>query len=147
FRVGRDTAKHAARGIEIGGGAMRFAIYLRCFQRGAPGGVCRDGGRALFSVDETEPRRDHLVLRDDEHNPCSMSVVACASDTTLIESISVSRPCKEIGLWNALLEVMRMAPIVLYFPGDRPPLVADASVCEHLPRDMIKALGSPRVVE
>jgi len=126
---------------------MSFDIYLRCFQHGAPGGLSRDRVRALFPVDETESRRDHWVLRYDEHNTCSMSVVACASDTTLIESIAVSRPCKEIGLWNALLEVMRMAPIVLYFPGDRPPLVADASVCEHLPRDMIKALGSPRVVE
>ena len=49
-------------------------------------------------------------------------------------------------LWDALYEVMKLGKVVLYFPGDAPPLIADESVARHLPADMVKALGQPRRV-
>lgn len=43
------------------------------------------------------------------------------------------------------MAVMRLGPVVLYF-GDAPPLAANEITAEHMPEDMIEAMGRPRIV-
>jgi hypothetical protein len=64
----------------------------------------------------------------------------------LIDGFTVNRPCRDRRLWRALFQVMRMGPVVLYYPGGRSPLVALESATQMLPPDMVDALGQPRVV-
>jgi hypothetical protein len=42
---------------------------------------------------------------------------------------------------------MRLGHVVLYFPGDAPPLAASKETGAHLPGDMKEALGEPRCVQ
>jgi hypothetical protein len=126
---------------------MSGDIHLRCFQRGQPAGIPRQSLRSLFPIVQAESKRDSWVVRYDESNACSIGITACITDSSLIESLSVSRPCKDLRLWNGVLEAMRLGPVVLYCPGGTPPLVASAAVTMHLPPDMIKALGPPLVVQ
>jgi hypothetical protein len=128
------------------GGAVSFEVFLQCFEKGEPAGVPRDAIRPLFPVVEAESEPDYWCVRYDELNSCRISVTSLSSDTALVESLCVFRPCADMRLWDALTEVMRLGPVVLYFPGDAPPLVASEAASEQLPPEMIESLGRPRVV-
>jgi hypothetical protein len=49
-------------------------------------------------------------------------------------------------LWGSKYKVVSMSNVVLYFPGNAPPLIANESVANHLPEDMIDSLGRPLLV-
>jgi hypothetical protein len=97
-------------------------------------------------VVEEQSEPDYWRVRYDDLNSCDVSVTLLASDPTLLASLCVFRPCGDLRLWDALLAVMRLGPVVLYFPGDSPPLVASEAASEQLPADMVEAMGQPRVV-
>lgn len=46
-----------------------------------------------------------------------------------------------------LFDLVRAYGAVLYWPGDGPPLIADAAVADTIPLDMVNALGTPRVID
>ena len=41
---------------------------------------------------------------------------------------------------------VRLRSVVVYFPGDAPPMVASADAGKQMPPDMVEALGQPQVV-
>jgi hypothetical protein len=41
---------------------------------------------------------------------------------------------------------LRLGNVALFFPGGKGPLIADASVANHLPPDMFESLGTPIIV-
>jgi hypothetical protein len=125
---------------------VSFEVYVQCFQRGQPGGVPRAAVRPLFPVVEAESGPDYWSVRYDDRNSCRVGITPLESDPALVEALCVYRPCGDPRLWESLLAVMRLGPVALYFPGDSPPLVAGEASGEHLPADMVAALGSPRVV-
>jgi hypothetical protein len=98
-------------------------------------------------VVEAESEPDYWSVHYDDINTCRIAVTPLPSDPSLVESLCVHRPCGDPGLWDALLAVLRLGPVVLYFPGDAPPLVASEAIEEHLPADMVQAMGRPRVVQ
>jgi hypothetical protein len=122
---------------------MSFEIYLQCFNAGEPAGVPVSSVRALFPVVDPESEPDYWFVRYDNLNSCNISITPLASDGDMVKSVCVHRPCGDPRLWEALLNVMRLGPIVLYFPGDSPPLIAEESVAAQLPRDLREALGKP----
>ena len=126
---------------------MSFAVFLQCFERGEPSGVPRAAIRPLFPVDEADSEPDDWAVRYDDLNSCRVGVTALASDPTLVESLCVYRPCGDPRLWEALLAILRLGPVALYFPGNAPPLVANEAAGDELPADMVRAMGRPRVVQ
>ena len=125
---------------------MSFEVYLQCFQNGKPAGVPRLLIRPLFPVLEDESGPDDWKVWYNEENWCNISVNFLASDSSLVEGLCVYRPCGDGRFWEAILQVMRLGPITLYWPGDAPPLVANESAGNQLPPDMVDRLGAPRVV-
>lgn len=125
---------------------LSFEVYLQCFDSGGPAGVPREAVRRLFPVVAAQSEPDYWHVRYDDLNSCSISIGALGTDPGVLESICVHRPCSDIRLWDALLEVMRLGHVALYFPGNSPPLVASEEAGAHLPRDMVEALGPPRTV-
>jgi hypothetical protein len=124
---------------------MSLNVYLQCFRDGEPAGLPRAGVRDLFPVGaDSEP--DYWRVRYDDLNSCDIVVVPDPADGALVRSLCVHRPCRDGRLWDALLGVMRLGPVALYFPGDAPPLVADEAAGPHLPPDLVEALGPPRRV-
>jgi hypothetical protein len=95
---------------------------------------------------ETESELDRWSVRYGPYDHCEICVSALSSDPNLLEGLTVSRPCGDIRLWNALLEILRLGNVTLYVPGDAAPLVASVGAGTHTPRDMVEATGEPRVV-
>jgi hypothetical protein len=126
---------------------MSFEVFVQCFDRGEPAGLPWASIRRLFPVVDAESEPDNWSVRYDALNRCSICVSPLESDTALVESLCVFRPCGDLRLWEALLAVMRLGAVVLYFPGNAPPLIASGDVAQHLPDDMIESLGQPKVVQ
>jgi hypothetical protein len=131
---------------QVAEGTLSFDVFLQCFKGGEPAGIPRVVVRPLFPVDESRSEPDYWCVCYDDLNSCHISVYSLPSDPLLLESLCVFRPCGDLRLWEALLAVLRLGSVVLYFPGNAPPLVASKAAGEQLPADMVEAVGQPRVV-
>jgi hypothetical protein len=125
---------------------VSFEVFLQCFDRGEPAGITRGKIRPLFPIVEAEADVDFWPVRYDDLNSCEISLDPLSSDPSMVTAIAVRRACGDLRLWEALLEIMRLGHTVLYVPGDCPPLVTSPEVSDHLPSDMVQALGQPKLV-
>jgi hypothetical protein len=125
---------------------MSFEVYVQSFRNGEPSGVPRGKIRSAFGgyLTETEPNFWHL--RYDDANSCDLNLTVDDADPGVIQGFAVHRPCGDARLWDALAAILSLGDLVLYFPGGGAPLVARTSVAQHLPMDMVEALGQPVVV-
>jgi hypothetical protein len=125
---------------------MSFDVYLQSFHRGDFAGVPRQRVRDAFGTHLTEAEPDYWQLRYDEANTCDIDLTPHDTDQSMVLGFTIHRPCADKRLWNALASILTLGDVVLYFPGGRAPLVASSRVTEHLPPDMVEALGQPVVV-
>lgn len=123
---------------------MSFDIWLVCLNKGDVAKFPRAMLEEAFApfVETKEPKR--LTLAD------SLAEV-WLDDAPDIEGFTVTRPPADTHhpFWSALLDIMRRTQTVLHWPtgGPKPhAVVADKSVIAHMPPDMIKVVGTPRVV-
>ena len=125
---------------------MSFEVFVQCFEGGEPAGMDRKAIRALFPVVEAASERNHWKVRYNRKNESEIYLAPLASKAAQVKGFTVSRPCADIRLWEALLAILKGHPAVLYFPGDGP-LVAHRETCRQMPPDMVEALGRPKVVK
>jgi hypothetical protein len=121
---------------------MSFEVFIQCFTGGAPDGVpAADIQRAFGGHLQTGDPKWWKVFYD-EQNWSDILVRFLSPDRRLVSFMSVQRPCADTRLWDALFSILRLGHCVLYFPAEKPPLlVADDSVAEHLPKDMVGSMG------
>lgn len=62
-----------------------------------------------------------------------------------IEALTINRPIELSALWQAVFDLLGLEHAVFYFPGS-PPYVRSAASAEHLPHEMVAALGVPQIV-
>lgn len=127
---------------------MSFNLYLCSYSNGEPSGIdvrcVRDAfGNAL--VREVEEFHLWHLEYGHEVNCCDVYTHP-ESDNTTLKSLMVSRPTKDERLWASLFRIMQLGNVVLFFPGCQSPLFASAEAVKHFPRDMIDALGEPKVI-
>ncbi len=125
---------------------MSFEVFIACFKGGEPAGIRRADVRTLFPVDQSRSEPDYWSVYYDDLNSCHIGVTPLDSDPGQMKALCVFRPCGDLRLWGALLAVLRLGSVVLYFPGDAPPLVASELAGKQLPAEMVEAMGQPRVV-
>src|SRR5258708_10790988 len=122
---------------------MSFDVYMQVFDKGESAGIphdsIRDGFGAAF-VTESEPDRWKVLY--DAQNSCDICLSSDAS-TGMVQGLSINRPRAALRLWDALASILALGNVVLYFPDCRAPLVANLNARQHLPLDMIEALGEP----
>jgi hypothetical protein len=123
---------------------MGFELYLQCFASGRPAGIPRAAVRALFPVVEEESEPDYWRVRYDPTNTCTIGVTSVDADPTRAGSLCIYRPCGDMRLFDAVLSVLRMGSVILYFPGVAAPLVASESVAADLPQELVDSMGQPR---
>ncbi len=70
----------------------------------------------------------------------SQSETAVTSNREMLKSFVVDRACGDLRFWEALISVLRMASVVIFWPGG-PPVVSDDGVGSTLPKDMTDAIG------
>ena len=125
---------------------MGFDVFVQIFQNREFAGIPRQCVRDAFGAHLSEPEPNFWQLRYDDANSCDLYLTAHDSDASLVRGVTVSRPCGDQRLWDALASILALGDVVLYCPAGRAPLVAHTSVTQHLPPDMVKALGQPVVV-
>jgi hypothetical protein len=125
---------------------VSFEVFVQCFDSGEPAGLDRAEVRQLFPVAEDESEPNYWLVRYDALNSCHIRVGVLPSDPGRVDFLNVHRPCEAPALWAALLAVLRMGTVILYWPGLHPPLAATKCVAAHLPRDLLALLGRPEVV-
>jgi hypothetical protein len=125
---------------------MAFEIYMQCFDHGKPTGVPLSSVRALFPIVESESEPGYWKVYYEESDWCNIDMHLLATDATRVEYLCAFRPCGDMRFWEAILAVLQLGPVVLYFLGNAPPMVASEFAGQQLPRDMIEALGYPLVV-
>jgi hypothetical protein len=124
---------------------MGFEVYVQCFGESEWTGISRVAVRSLFPVIEEESEPDYWRIRYDDKNSCDIGVTAVASNKEMLKSLFVDRPCGDLRLWEALISVLRMGSVVIFWPGG-PPVVSDDGVGSNLPKDMTDAIGPARSV-
>ena len=125
---------------------MGFELYLMSFAKGNPAGIDRAAVRVLFPVVGEESEHDHLRVRYTPTETCTIDVTPVSGDPSRVESVCIHRPCGDKRLFDAMFSLLRMGSVVLVFPGDAPPLVANESTVCDLPSDMVDSMGQPRCV-
>jgi hypothetical protein len=119
---------------------MGFEVFMECFGETQHRGISRDAVRSLFPIVEAESKPDHWRVRYDVENYCLVCVTPLASDPQKLKSLYVDRPCGDLKLWGALLSILRMGSVVMFWPGGSPVVSGDA-IAANLPVDVTAALG------
>jgi hypothetical protein len=120
---------------------MSFDIYVSCFRAGKLTTFPRSIVEKAFSANADETGSTcWTVLYPD----AGRGFVYIDAEPE-ITNFSVNRPPSSPPFWEAILDILRQTPSVLYWPGDGC-VIADAAVVEQMPPDMIKSLGAPTVV-
>ena len=123
---------------------MSFDIYLQCFA-GEPTGIARAKVRALFPIVEDKSEPDYWSVHYDPANSCKINVTPSTSDNELLTSLSVNRPCGDLRFWESVLAILKLGPVILYWPGGGP-LVAGDAIAAEVPLEIVESLGQPLAV-
>jgi hypothetical protein len=124
---------------------MSFEVFLRCFGEQSQTGIDRATVRSLFPVDESRSEPNYWRVCFDHENHCEIGVKPLAHDGTKLQSLYVHRPCGDIRLWNALLKILRLGSVVLWFAGS-PSVLAEGQKRDGLPPDRLEGHGPPKFV-
>jgi hypothetical protein len=125
---------------------MSFEVYVQCFENGEPSGISREFLREVFGAALSEPKPDYWHLAYGPNESCELALSALPNTPEKIHSITVERPCTNSQLWQGLARLLANNNATLYFPGSSAPLVHSRTAGNHLPSDMLAALGNPIVV-
>jgi hypothetical protein len=125
---------------------MSFDLYFEPATQGKPLAISRAELRSLFPVIEEDSEPDYWKIQYDPLNVCHIGVKSSKPGSDTLSSFHVERPCGAPRFWEALFQVLKSGPIVLYFPGG-PPLVANEQVTETPLKDAGVSLGEPRRVD
>jgi hypothetical protein len=121
---------------------VSFDLFVGCFANGEKATFPRALVERHFGAYVTRRQPNFVTLTFGEDGQSYLYV----DDAPTIDGFSIERPVHSAKLYEALLAVLRSGNLVLYMPGNCPPLVAHAEVGKHLPTGMIESLGAPVVL-
>lgn len=124
---------------------MSFDIFLVCLDHGEVATFPRSIIEERFAPFIESRSRTSWKLVD------SLADVWIGEDKVQTGGFMVSRPPgdKKHPFWQALLDVMGETQTVLHWPTGGPlphAVVANESVIAHMPADMLRILGRPKIV-
>jgi hypothetical protein len=125
---------------------MGFEVFLQTFNASETKGIPLEKLIALFEGRLSKSKYgDYLVRYGRGVMFVDLFVEVSKTDPQLVTTMTVSRPLEDIRLWNSLFEILRVAPMCLYYPGDGPPLVAQPALVKRK-SPIFTDLGRPMVV-
>lgn len=120
---------------------MSFELFLQQFQNSHAVNFSDELVQNLFLKYCVGKSWDNFILVYPDGSRSELGVVKDRPSAGL----SVSRPPASLEFWRAVLSLLQQTPSCLYWPGGGP-VIAQASVRDHLPPSMIKSLGEPLLV-
>lgn len=125
---------------------MGYEAFVYVFKEGKAAGISRQQVRDAFGSFLTDGGVFDWHLHYGEADNCDVMLDVDDNDKTVLRGFTVHRPCGDLRFWDAMAAILRLGNIVLFFPDNRPPLVAHRGVVRHLPADMVESLGEPKPV-
>ncbi len=125
---------------------MSFEAFVQCFKDGELATVPRRQVRDAFGSFLIEGGAFDWRLCYSATDNCDVMLTVDDTNKSLLRVFTVLRPCGDARFWDAMASILRLGNVVLYFPANCPPLVADNRVAQHLPPSMIEAMGQPKLV-
>jgi hypothetical protein len=122
-----------------------FDLFLDCLQIREPWGLPEAELRSLFPIVDAASKPHYWSIAYDDRNRCALALSPLAGLNSSIACIHIERPCGDLRFWKALLSILQMGPVVLYFPGG-PPIVGTAEASIALPKSELASLGEPQYV-
>jgi len=104
--------------------------------------LSRDTVRSLFPVVEPESNTEFWRVQYRPDDSCDFYLGLDESDVARIRDFMVSRPCGDERFWSAMISVLQMGSVTMYWPGS-PIIVAAGTSVVGLPEGMVEALGGP----
>ena len=124
---------------------MGIEIYFQGYNQDGPYGVSRNHVLSLFNLHEaTADEFGFYPLVYDGEAQCHLTLQGRAD---IAEVVCIHRPTDHPALWQAMYELLKTGPYVLFAPGGNQPLIGRSEVRTWLPEDMIASLGEPALVK
>jgi hypothetical protein len=123
---------------------VSFEVYVQFFERGEAAGVATADVLAAFPEAAPPDEFGFHRIAYGEQSWCELRLSTDADGHAT--AVTIDRPVAEPRLWDGVWRLLQLGNAVLYWPAADRPLVARAEVAAHLPRDMVEALGAPRIV-
>ena len=124
---------------------MGIEIYIQGYSADGPHGVSRNDVLSLFNLHEaTADQSGFYPLVYDGETQCHLTLQIRAD---IAEVVCIHRPTDHPALWQAMYELLKTGPYVLFAPGGNQPLIGRIEVRAWLPEDMIASLGEPALVK
>ena len=102
---------------------------------------------AKYVVDWDSTNGRMRVCFGDESTSCDVYCGPEAEASNSVNGLMISRPVNHPDLWQCVLDVMRMGNVLLFFSDKTTPLFAFEDAPKHFPKDLLEALGKPRIVQ
>lgn len=85
------------------------------------------------------------MIHYDDKNDRDIGVTAVTANTEMLKSLFVDRPCGDLRLWEALISLLRMGSIDIFWPRGLL-AVFDDRLDSKLPKDITDAIGPAKSV-
>ena len=125
---------------------MSFDLYLQAFESGKPAGIAPEIIRATFGQYLVEVEEDFWQVQYEVDQSSDLFLQTLPNDASLIHSISIHRPCRDIRLWEAVWRLLKVPGAIFYFPGCSAPFARDTMTSSAVPSALRKSLGEPVLV-
>ena len=122
---------------------MSFDLYWQVFQNGKAAGIAPEiigtaFGKYLIELDE-----DYWQVQYGTDESSDIFLQLLPADDSLVHTISIHRPCRDIRLWEALYILLELPGTIFYYPGCDAPLARDPQAALAMPSEMRESLGDP----
>ena len=119
---------------------MSFDIWLDCFRNGDKDLFPTSIVKEAFAASHIGDDGNYWALQFPDGGSCRVRI----TDEPMTAGFAINRPSGN-GLYDAIYEIMRKTQTVLSwsFGGAA---AANPSVIQHMPPEMIKSVGMPRIV-
>ncbi len=122
---------------------MSFDLYLQKFQNGKAAGMSLDVIRDAFGKYTVELDEDFWQVQYSADESSDIFLQPLPGDNSLIHTLSIHRPCRDIRLWESLYLLLELPGTLFYYPGCVAALARDSQAGINMPEDMRESLGNP----
>jgi hypothetical protein len=127
-------------------GAMGIEAFVWIYRDGEPASLPFSEVIAAFgdAVRDWDPEFGRLHVEFGSwSDSCKIFCGKDVLETGRVTSLMIDRPIRHPGIWEAVLRVMSLGHVLLFFSDDTTPRFRDIASASHFPKDLIASLGSP----
>ena len=121
---------------------MSFDLFVECYGETKLIGIPKNAISSLFPISREEVEFDRWVIEYDSLNHSDIFYSLIEEDKERLTGFTISRPCGDLRLWDAIYSVAQMGSVVVLWPGSKA-VFAEGADPAALPEGMLEDFGGP----